>query len=144
MKNLLSTAVCAALIFGLPATAIAGDGMESSADDISMFATMVVSEENLEEFQAVLSRVVDVVQTEDGTLIYEYARAGTSVYVYERYDNADAFLRHIENIGPLMPELFAFAQVESVVTMTAIPDSLRPILEQFNATMTMPIASVSH
>jgi len=141
MNRFMTTAINIGLGFGLPVAALAQDNAQTAADDIGIYATMTVTQENFEAFKAALSPVLEVVQGEQGTLIYDYMRAGDTVYLYERYDSPAAFMAHLENTGALMGDLFAVAQITSVVTMTPIPDELKPILAQFQATMTAPIAS---
>jgi len=141
MNRFMTTAFSIGLAFGLPIAGLAEENAKTSADDIAIYATMQVTQENFEAFKAALSPVLDVVQGEKGTLIYDYLRAGDTVYLYERYDNPAAFMAHLENTGALMGDLFAVAQITSVVAMTPIPDALKPVLEQFQATMAAPIAS---
>lgn len=143
MTKLLNTAFCIGLTIGLPITALAENHAQTSADDIAIYATMNVTQENFAAFEAALGPIVDVVQTEEGTLIYDYVRAGDTVYLYERYEDVAAFLAHLENTGALVGDLFAVAQITSVVSMTPIPDELKPVLEKFQAVMTASITSKS-
>ncbi len=144
MKRFITAAFCIGLSFGLPVSALAEEHAKTSTDDIAIFATMDVTQENFEAFKAALGPIVDVVQGEEGTLIYDYLRAGDTVYLYERYEDTAAFMAHLENTGALMGELFAVAQITSVVSMTPIPDELKPVLEQFQAIMTVPVTSKSN
>jgi len=143
MKRSIITALCIGLSFGLPVAALAENNAKTSTDDIAIYATMNVTQENFAAFEAALGPIIDIVQGEEGTLIYDYLRAGDTVYLYERYEDVAAFMAHLENTGALVGELFAVAEITSVIAMTPIPDELKPVLEKFQATMTAPITSKS-
>jgi quinol monooxygenase YgiN len=135
MMNMTKTfAVATAALAGTAAMA------QDTSDDIAVFATLQVEEANLSTFEDILGRIGGVVANEPGTLVYDYARAGATVYTYQRYADAAAYLAHLENNAPLHEELFAVAPVTSLVALTDVPDPVRPMYEQMGAVFATPIS----
>lgn len=137
-----SLAIAAAALFtGVMSPAVFAAAHGSSADDVAIFATMSVKDENIAALNDLVGRLNDIVSAEPGTLIYEFSRAGNTVFLYERYDDLSAVMAHVENTGAMVQELFGLVEVTSVVTLTTLPEELRPTFEQMHAVMAEPMAA---
>jgi len=144
MTKFLNTAFCIGLTIGLPVAALAENHAPTPSDDIAIFATMNVTQENYAAFKAALAPIIDIVRDEEGTLLYDWFRQGDTIYLYERYDNEAAFFAHLENNGPFFGDLFAVAEITSVTTMSPLPDGVNAFLAEFNPTMPELIVGTSY
>ena len=74
-------------------------------------------EGKLEEFKRLSAQVMQIVETDTGTLQYDiYLNDEESQgVVVELYQDSSALMRHAEDVGPLIGAIFATAAVESVM-----------------------------
>ena len=65
-----------------------------------------VHEGQLEAFRSLCERFVEKTRDEPGCLYYGFSFHGDEVHCREAYQDADALLAHLQNVGPLIEESF--------------------------------------
>ena len=70
-----------------------------------------VREGQLESFKALCERFVETTRTEPGCLYYGFSFDGDRAHCREGYENAEAALSHVENVGALLEESQEFAEI---------------------------------
>ncbi len=115
----------------------------SVAQEVAFIAILNVPEENAQEFDALAKDMVAASAKDEGQLVYEFARDGTTVYGYERYVDAAAHTRHEALIEPFLPKLMTLARFEKIVTLSQLPDSHRDVFKEIGAVIGDPIAGVA-
>ncbi|MFW2441120.1 MAG: putative quinol monooxygenase [Arenicellales bacterium] len=113
-----------------------------ASPEVAFLVILDVPATNQAAFDTLANRMVEASRADDGMLIYEFSRVGEKVYGYERYTDDDAHQRHQVLIEPFMPELLKLAKFDTLVTLTAVSDMIRPALESIGATIGAPIAGV--
>ncbi|MEH6443913.1 MAG: antibiotic biosynthesis monooxygenase [Oceanospirillaceae bacterium] len=66
-----------------------------------------VNEGSLEQVKELASTMIELTQQEAGAIAYEWSLSPDEsiLYVYERYQNSDAALQHLANVGSCLPKL---------------------------------------
>lgn len=91
----------------------------------------------LAEFKAVSARCVEQTRPESGCLYYGFSFDGDNAHCREGYENAEALLAHVQNIGPLLGELLQLADLTRVEIhgpeqeLAKIRDALSDIKAQY-------------
>lgn len=70
-----------------------------------------VRDGELDAFRALCERFVETTSGEDGCLYYGFSFDGDEVHCREGYVNADAALRHLDNVGELLARALEIAEV---------------------------------
>ena len=73
-----------------------------------------IGEGNLEDFKAFVNRMIEITKAnEPNTLVYEwYINAdGTECHLLETFEDSDAFMAHLGNVGHMFDTLFTYATV---------------------------------
>ena len=70
-----------------------------------------IHERKLEDFKALCERFVAVTSQEEGCLYYGFSFDGLSVHCREAYQDAEAMVTHIGNVGSLLDEAFQIADL---------------------------------
>ena len=65
----------------------------------------------MEEVKNFLKRMVSLATTEPGNLYYDFTIKGDVVFCREAYAGAEAVLKHVEGIGPVLAEYLKVADV---------------------------------
>ncbi len=115
----------------------------SVAQEVAFIAILNVPEENAKEFDALAKDMVAASAKDEGLLVYEFARDGTTVYGYERYVDAAAHARHEALIEPFLPKLMTLARFEKIVTLSQLSDSHQDVFKEIGAVIGDPIAGVA-
>jgi quinol monooxygenase YgiN len=98
--------------------------------------TLVVKPGKFTEFKNLVSDIVAATREEPGTLAYEYAVSDdqSTVHIYERYRDSDAFVVHVEQTFAGYAERFlSLVSVESLVVYGLPNAQARKALDTFNA-----------
>ena len=66
---------------------------------------------NVQQFKALCEQMVEKTKTEPGCLYYGFSFDGDQAHCREGYRDADATIAHVQNVGPLLTELFKIADV---------------------------------
>lgn len=126
------------------ASAFASAVLADSSDDIAWIATAEVNEGvPLEAVDAMIARVTRAVEANAGTLAFDIARAGETLYIYERLDNPEALMLHAEIVMPFMPEMQALWTTSQMVPTRRLPDDVEAMLVSFGATIPETVSVVS-
>lgn len=70
-----------------------------------------VQEGQLEAFKALGPKFVAKTRTEPGCRHYTFSFSGSNAHCREGYDNADAILAHLQNVGELLGEALKIAKI---------------------------------
>jgi quinol monooxygenase YgiN len=73
-----------------------------------------VPADKVDEFKALGKRFVERTRSEPGCVHYAFSFSGCSAHCREGYDNAEAVLAHLENVGALLQEVLAFAYITRI------------------------------
>jgi quinol monooxygenase YgiN len=106
-------------------------------DDLYWVFTLNVKLGKFSEFRSLVADIVAASHEEPGTLAYQYSVSAdeTTVHIFERYRDSDAFVVHVE-------QTFAryaarFVQLVTITSLVVYGDpnaSARKALDNFNAT----------
>jgi len=78
---------------------------------ISIHPYFKVKPGKLDAFKAALPAIVKAVATEKKCAYFDFSVSGNIVYCREAYFGADGVSEHVANVGPLLPTLFALAEL---------------------------------
>ena len=70
-----------------------------------------VMDGKLDEFKALGPRVVATTQSETGCLHYAFSFNGSTAHCREGYEDANALLAHLENVGELLGQALQIAKI---------------------------------
>lgn len=70
-----------------------------------------VPADKMDEFKALGLKFVERTRNEPGCVHYAFSFSGNSAHCREGYDNAEALLAHLDNVGALLKELLGFAYI---------------------------------
>lgn len=96
-----------------------------------------VNEGKLDAFKALGRRFVERTKSEAGCIHYAFSFEGNSAHCREGYDNAEAILAHLENVGDLLEQALTISELSrlEVHAPAAELDKLREPLAQLNPQM---------
>lgn len=95
-----------------------------------------VNDGQLDAFKALGPQFVERTRTEPGCVHYCFSYSGNSAHCREGYDNADAVLAHLQNVGALLGEALKLARIVrlEVHGPAAEIDKLRAPMASLNPT----------
>lgn len=70
-----------------------------------------VPQEHLAAFKALGPRFVERTRTEPGCMHYAFSFNGNTAHCREGYDNAEAVLAHLQNVGELLGQALQIAKI---------------------------------
>ena len=79
---------------------------------VALYPYFKIHAGKLEEFKALCKRFVEKTKTEPACLYYAFTFDGDLAHCREGYANAEALLKHLENVGALLDELLKLAEVQ--------------------------------
>ncbi len=71
-----------------------------------------VADGKLDAFKAIGEKMVVATKKESGVRFYGFSFSGQRAHCREGYENAAGILAHLENVGPLLQEALAIAQLD--------------------------------
>jgi quinol monooxygenase YgiN len=106
------------------------------ADDLYWVFTLNVRPGKFSEFRSLVADIVAASREEPGTLAYQYSVSAdeTTVHIFERYRDSDAFVVHVEETFARYAE--RFLQLVTIASLVVYGDpnaSARKALDSFNA-----------
>lgn len=110
-------------------------------DQIAWHVELAVRPGQLESFRELTSEMVEFAATELGILAYErfVSADGTTIHVYERYENSAAAIAHLRNFAANFADRFSAMLDRKRFTVFGAPDSeLRMLLDRFGAVYLAP------
>jgi hypothetical protein len=78
---------------------------------VSVHPYWKVSEGKLDQFKELCQQFLSAVKTEPRCLYYGFSFNGDEVFCREAYDGAEGVLEHLANVGPLLQNAMAIAQI---------------------------------
>lgn len=85
-----------------------------SSKVVSIHPYFKAHEGKLEEFKALLPRLMDATRDEEACLWYDFTVCGDMVHCREAYVGADGLLTHLGNVEALIGEALEIAELERV------------------------------
>jgi quinol monooxygenase YgiN len=77
----------------------------------SIYPYFLVPEENMEKFQELCDRFVEKTHQEPKCLYYGFSFNGLEVHCREAYEDADALLNHLQNVGDILNEALQISEL---------------------------------
>jgi quinol monooxygenase YgiN len=68
----------------------------------------------MDEIKKSLPEFIERTATEKGNLFYEFSMNGDELFCREAYENADALLAHVNNVGALLADMFEIADLTRI------------------------------
>ena len=90
----------------VPNPASQGGSGGDSGDDIHWVLALTIKEGREGDLEPLMNEMVDATRGEEGALAYEWLRNESSVHLYERYEDSEAALVHMEGFGENFAERF--------------------------------------
>jgi len=106
-------------------------------NEIAWQVELAVKPGELENYRALIGKMVEFTETEPGTLIYEYfiSQDGQTIYVYERYADAAAAVAHLLAAGKRFGGRSAhMVEIRRFLVFGMPSAELRAILDRLGAT----------
>ena len=102
---------------------------------VALYPYFKIHSGKLPEFKGLVERFVEKTQPEQGCLYYMFTFDGDIAHCREAYVNADALLKHVENVGALIQEALTMSDVHrmEVHGPAAELEKLRELLTPLNA-----------
>jgi len=79
---------------------------------VALYPYFKIHSGKMEAFKDLVKRFVEKSQTEPGCLYYAFTFDGDVAHCREGYENAEALLKHVENVGALIQESLTIADVQ--------------------------------
>lgn len=109
-----------------------GSGRDSG-DDIHWVLGLTIQEGKEGDLEPLMNEMVEATRGEEGALSYEWLRNGSSVHLYERYENSEAALVHmngfVENFAERFLNVF---EVERFDVYGPASDDVRAVAADLN------------
>jgi quinol monooxygenase YgiN len=97
---------------------------------------LTIKDGKLEEFKKQAAGYTDAVRDgEPGTLEYQWwlSEDGTRCLLKEAYDSSESLLKHLENVGPSLPDLMAIAPITRSEVFGELSPEARTALDSVGA-----------
>ena len=132
------TASVAAAVFGT--TTLQAD----PADDIAWIALAEIKEtSDLEAVDSLIAEVTTAVGANPGTLAFDIARVGNSLYIYERIDNQAALMAHAGIVMEYMPRMQELWFTTQMVPTRKLASDVETMMVGFGATIPETASAIS-
>jgi len=104
-------------------------------DNIYWTIAATIKDGQLEKLKSAIEPMVDATRTEKGALSYDFWLSADlkKVYVFECYQNSDAVLAHMENVGGLLGAFFECVDLEPIVILGNSSQALKDAFAAFGA-----------
>jgi len=106
-------------------------------EDLYWVFTLGVKPGKFPEFRALVADIVAASREEPGTLAYQYSVSAdeSTVHIFERYRDSDAFVVHVEEtFGPYAERFLSLVTVASLIVYGNPNAAARKALDGFHAT----------
>jgi quinol monooxygenase YgiN len=93
-----------------------------------------IVEGQLAALRAIAPKFCEMTKTEPGAIAYEWSLSADekTVHIYERYEDSDAALAHLGNVGPHLPELMGVIILPTAIECYgAASDAFKEALKDF-------------
>lgn len=124
------------------ALAVAGIGLAmmtntAAADPTDDFGWILIAELNdgvdPGAVDALVAQIIDAAQGNDGLHAFNFARAGTTLYGYELFDDQAAFFEHFSRVEALVPQMLDLWSPSAIVPTHDLPEQVANIMQQMGA-----------
>jgi hypothetical protein len=88
--------------------------MPKATNVVSVHPYFKVKPGKMDAFKAALPAFIEKTAKEKGNLYYDFTVNEDVVYCREAYKGAEAFLAHLQGVGPLLGELLKLADVSRI------------------------------
>ncbi len=78
--------------------------------EIRSIAKLTIQEGKLDEFKALINKILEAVKAKDkGTIYYDVYYSGHECRVWEHYEDSEALLDHAKNVNPWLAPILSIA-----------------------------------
>jgi len=88
--------------------------MSKLSQAVSIHPYFKVQEGKMDEFKTILAECVALTSKEETCLYYDFSIAEDLVFCREAYDDADALLRHLENVSAAIEKCLTLSEITRV------------------------------
>jgi quinol monooxygenase YgiN len=117
------------------------------SDHVLVVAENTINVGQVNNLKALVEEMINAIKhDEPGTLNYEWfiTEDGTSVHVYERYINSEAYLIHLENFGQKYAErCFTYLTVTNIAIYGNPSDKVREVFKAYDPVYMSPFAGIA-
>jgi quinol monooxygenase YgiN len=115
------------------------------SDQISWSLQVAIHPGKLEDFRALAKELIATTESEAGTLAYEWnlSEDGTICHIYERYQNNEALLTHVQSFGAFAERFMADCYPTRFHVYGAPNDEVKAALADFRPVYFTPLGGFS-
>jgi len=119
--------------------------MADPADDFGWILIAQVNDgDKVAEVDALVSEILDAARGNTGTLVFNFARVGDTLYGYEMFDDQAAFFGHFSRVEALVPRMMELWTPSAIVPTHDLPDDIAQIMGQMGAAQPDFAAALVH
>lgn len=105
-----------------------------TADDFGWFLIAEVNEgADYEAVDAMVAEIMNAARGNTGTLVFNFARVGDTIYGYELFDDQAAFFEHFSRVEHLVPGLLELWTPTAIVPTHDLPEPIAETMQQMGA-----------
>ena len=120
----------------------------AAADPADDFGWVMIAEVNegaeSADVDAMVAEIMDAARGNTGTLTFNFARVGNTIYGYELFDNQTAFFGHFSRVEHLVPRLMELWTPSVFVPTHDLPEQVSEIMKQLGAAEPDMTAALVH
>jgi hypothetical protein len=120
----------------------------SAADTSDDFGWFLIAEVNegadLGAVDAMVAEILDAASGNTGTLVFNFARVGNTIYGYELFDNQVAFFEHFSRVEHLVPSFLELWTPNAIIPTHDLPEQIDDIMQQMGAVLPDLAAHLVH
>lgn len=132
------------MVTGVALSLLATAALADPADDFGwVLVADIDASADPTEVDALIAQIIDAAQGNEGLHAFNFARAGTTLYGYELFDNQTAFFEHFSRVEALVPQMMAFWTPSAIVPTHDLPDQVAEIMGQLGAVQPDMTAAVA-
>ena len=108
------------------------------SEELRLVVKLSINDGQLDDFKRIGSEMIDTVAVKDtGTLAYEWylSEDGRNCTLLEAFQDFDALLEHLGNVGDVLQATLQYAELTSVDVFANLTPALMELAGQFNATV---------
>lgn len=126
-------------------TVLAHSAAADPADDFGWVLIAKVNEgAESAAVDALVAEIMDAARGNTGTITFNFARVGNTIYGYELFDNQAAFFEHFSRVEPLVPRLMQLWTPTEIIPTHDMPEQVSEIMRKLGAVHPDMTATLVH
>lgn len=115
------------------------------SESISWILQVAIHPGKLDDFRSVARDLIEKTQLEPGTLAYEWSLSEdlTICHIFERYENADALVKHVQSFGAFAQRFMAACHPTRFHVYGTPDDSVKAALADLHPVYFSPLGGFS-